>query len=107
VHGETRARPLPLALTYSAASGGLGPGPDVHALALRAEEHKQFDDPRADAAEPVRDAGIELGGLAGLHDEVMLGEPQPQPPESRPRQAVGPDGEVVTIHDAILRALRD
>lgn len=27
--------------------------------------------------------------------------------ESRPRQAAGPDGEEVTIHDAILRARRD
>ncbi|HUN30551.1 MAG TPA: class I SAM-dependent methyltransferase [Trebonia sp.] len=27
--------------------------------------------------------------------------------ESRPRQAAGPDGEEITIHDAILRARRD
>jgi hypothetical protein len=52
----------------------------VHALALRAEEHQQLGRLGTGAAKPVRDAGVELGDLAGLHDEVVLGEPQPQPP---------------------------
>ncbi len=34
----------------------------------------------AGGAEPVRDARVELGGLARLHDEIVLGEPQPQLP---------------------------
>ena len=32
------------------------------------------------AAEPVRDAGVELGRFAGGEDEVLLAEHQPQPP---------------------------
>jgi len=52
----------------------------VHALALRAEEHQHLGSLGTGAAEPVRYAGVELGDLAGLHDEVVLGEPQPQPP---------------------------
>ncbi len=38
---------------------------------------EQFGGLRASAAEPVRGAGVELGGLADLHDEVEIGEPQP------------------------------
>ena len=53
------------------------PGPDVHALALRPEQGQHFGGLRPVAAEPVRDAGVELGGFARLHDEVVLGEPQP------------------------------
>jgi 2-polyprenyl-6-methoxyphenol hydroxylase-like FAD-dependent oxidoreductase len=53
------------------------PGPDVHALALRPEQGQQLGGLGPGAAEPVRDAGVELGGLARLHDEVVLGEPQP------------------------------
>ena len=53
------------------------PGPDVHALAQRPEQGQHFGGLRPVAAEPVRDAGVELGGFARLHDEVVLGEPQP------------------------------
>ena len=53
------------------------PGPDVHALALRPEQDQQLGWLRPGAAEPVRDPGVELGGFARLHDEVVLGEPQP------------------------------
>ena len=53
------------------------PGPDVHALALRPEQDQQLGGIRPVAAEPVRDAGVELGGFPRLHDEVVLGEPQP------------------------------
>ena len=53
------------------------PGPDVHALALRPEQDQQLGGLRSVAAEPVRDAGVELGGFARLHDKVVLGEPQP------------------------------
>jgi 2-polyprenyl-6-methoxyphenol hydroxylase-like FAD-dependent oxidoreductase len=52
-------------------------GPDVHALALRPEQGQQLGGLRPGAAEPVRDAGVELSGFARLHDEVVLGEPQP------------------------------
>ena len=53
------------------------PGPDVDALALRPEQGQHFGGLRPVAAEPVRDAGVELGGFPRLHDEVVLGEPQP------------------------------
>ena len=53
------------------------PGPDVHALALRPEQDQQLGRLRPGTAEPVRDAGVELGGFPRLHDEVVLGEPQP------------------------------
>jgi 2-polyprenyl-6-methoxyphenol hydroxylase-like FAD-dependent oxidoreductase len=53
------------------------PGPDVHALALRPEQGQQLGGLRPGAAEPVRDASVELGGFARLHDEIVLGEPQP------------------------------
>lgn len=49
------------------------PGADVHALALRAEDRQHLGRLRPGAAEPVRDARVELRDLAGLHDEVMLG----------------------------------
>jgi len=53
------------------------PGPDVHPLALRPEQHQQLGGLRPGAAEPVRDPGVELGGFPRLHDEVVVGEPQP------------------------------
>jgi 4,5-epoxidase len=53
------------------------PGPDVHPLALRPEQDQQLGGLRPGGAEPVRDARVELGGLARLHDEVVVGEPQP------------------------------
>jgi 2-polyprenyl-6-methoxyphenol hydroxylase-like FAD-dependent oxidoreductase len=53
------------------------PGPDVHPLALRPEQDQQLGGLRPGAAEPVRDPGVELGGFPRLHDEVVLGEPQP------------------------------
>jgi hypothetical protein len=52
----------------------------VHALALRAEQRQHLSRLGASAAEPVRDAGVELCDLAGRHDEVVLGQPQPQSP---------------------------
>src|SRR5215469_15121990 len=52
-------------------------GADVHAFTLGPEQDEQFGGFWAGAAEPVRGAGVELGGLAGLHDEVKLGEAQP------------------------------
>ena len=42
------------------------PGPDVHPLALRAEQAQHLGGLVAGAAEPVRHAGVELGGLARL-----------------------------------------
>jgi hypothetical protein len=49
----------------------------VHALALRAEEHQHLGGLRPRVAEPMRNAGVELGDLTGLHDEVVLGQSQP------------------------------
>ena len=48
----------------------------MHALTLRPEQDQQFGGFGPGGAEPVRDAGVELGGLARLHDEVVVGEPQ-------------------------------
>jgi hypothetical protein len=53
------------------------PGPDVHPLALRPEQDQQLGGLGPGGAEPVRDARVEFGGLARLHDEVVLGEAQP------------------------------
>src|SRR5258708_18555331 len=55
-------------------------GADVHPLALRSEQNQQFGGLRSGAAEPVRGAGIELGSLARLQNQVELTEPPPQPP---------------------------
>lgn len=41
------------------------PGRQVHALTLRPEQYEQLGRRRVRGAEPVRDAGVELGGLAG------------------------------------------
>jgi hypothetical protein len=49
----------------------------VNPLALRAEQDQQLGGLGPGGTEPVRDAGVEFGGLARLHDEVVLGEAQP------------------------------
>src|SRR5215471_10825451 len=54
-------------------------GPEVDVLALGPEQDQHLGGLRPGAAEPVRGAGVELGGFARLHDEVMLAKPQPQP----------------------------
>jgi hypothetical protein len=52
----------------------------VQALALRAEEREHLGRLGPGAAEPVRDARVELRDLAGRHDEIMLGQSQSQLP---------------------------
>ena len=41
---------------------------------MLAEEAEELDGVLVGGAEPVRGAGVELGGLAGAEDEVVLGE---------------------------------
>jgi hypothetical protein len=48
----------------------------VHALPLAAEEAEDLDGAVAGAAEPVRQPGVELGGLARAQDEVVVGQDQ-------------------------------
>ncbi len=52
----------------------------MHALPLRAEQAQHLGRLRPGAAEPMRDPRVELGDLAGLHDEVVLGQQEPQLP---------------------------
>jgi len=47
---------------------------------LRAEERQHLGGLAIGTAEPVRHAGVELGDLARLHDEVVLAQPQSQSP---------------------------
>ena len=49
---------------------------NVHALALRTKQAEQLDALRAGAIEPVRDARLEFGDLAGVQDQVVLAEHQ-------------------------------
>jgi hypothetical protein len=51
----------------------------VRALALPAEEAEELDWLRVGGAEPVRDAGVELGCFAGREHQVVLAEDDPQP----------------------------
>src|SRR5262245_40276687 len=48
------------------------------ALALPSEQAQQLDRPAAGAAEPVRHVSVELGGLPGAQDEVLVAEQQPE-----------------------------
>lgn len=50
---------------------------DVHALPLSPEEAEDLDGLPVRAAEPVWQAGVELGGLAGAEDQIALGEDEP------------------------------
>ena len=62
-------------------NGGAIPAarPQVHALTLPAEQDEHLHLPVTGAALPMRDPGVELGGLAGPHGEVLVTEHQPQP----------------------------
>ena len=57
-------------------SAGRRRGADVRAFALLADEAEELDGAGAGGSEPVRGAGVELRGLAGLEDEVVLAEDQ-------------------------------
>lgn len=48
--------------------------PDVGALALFPDEAEEFHGAGAGGAEPVRGAGVELRGFAGLEHEVVFAE---------------------------------
>src|SRR5215469_12846632 len=58
----------------------LGAGTQVGAFALTAEEAQHLDGAPASAAEPVRDLRTELGGLAGLQDQVLVAQHKPELP---------------------------
>src|SRR5688500_18465213 len=54
------------------------PGPQVGSFALPAEEAEDLHRRAVRAAEPVRDAGVELRGLAGGQHQVLVTEDQAQ-----------------------------
>src|SRR5260370_925478 len=55
-------------------------GAAAHPVALRSERNQQLGGLRSGGAEPVRGAGIELGSLARLQNQVERTKPQPQVP---------------------------
>src|SRR5579859_6353087 len=50
----------------------------MDALALRPEQRQHLGRLRPSRTEPMRRASVEFGHLAGLHDEVVLAQSQPQ-----------------------------
>src|SRR6478735_2868959 len=54
-------------------------GPDVHPLPLGPEQAEEFDRLVTHGTEPVREPRVELGGLTGPQDQVVLGELEPEP----------------------------
>ena len=42
------------------------------------EKAQHLDRPVAEAAEPVRHPGVELGGIGRVQDQVLIAEHQPQ-----------------------------
>jgi hypothetical protein len=54
----------------------------VHPLALGAVDAEDLDRLVSGRAEPVRQPGVELGDLAGLHRDVVLAEDERISPES-------------------------
>lgn len=67
-----------------------GRGADVRAFSLLADEAEELHGTGAGGAEPVRGAGVELGGVAGFEDQVVLAEDESEP-------AVEDEGPVVTF----------
>src|SRR5712664_3003081 len=57
-------------------SGTTRAGAQVGALSFAAEQAEELDGLPAGGAEPVRDAGVELGRLAGRERQVVLAEHQ-------------------------------
>jgi SAM-dependent methyltransferase len=55
-----------------------GPGAEVGAFALPAEEAEDLDGSRLGAGEPVRHPGVEFGGFARVEHEVLIAEYQPE-----------------------------
>src|SRR5689334_8529951 len=70
--------PVLCQLPGSAAASGddFRGGADVGAFALLADEAEVLDGTGAGGAEPVRGAGVELGGFAWLEEEIVLAEDQ-------------------------------
>src|SRR5512146_3550681 len=70
--------PVLCQLPGSAAASGdeFRGGTDVGAFALLADEAEVLDGTGAGGPEPVRGAGVELGGFPRLEDEVVLAEDQ-------------------------------
>lgn len=60
-------------------SAARGPGACVYPLAVFAEETEDFDGGAVRRAEPVRYLAVELRGFARPHDEIVFGQPDPQP----------------------------
>ena len=58
---------------------GRGSGAEVCAFSLVAEEAQDFDGASVGVAEPVGGAGVEFGGFAGAHDQVVVAQDQAQP----------------------------
>src|SRR5690606_10074532 len=79
-----------------------GPCPDVHPLALRAEQTEELHRPLPRRSEPVRHPGVELGGLPRRQHHVVLAEHQPQ----LPGQHVQPLVALVRARLRLLFALR-
>ncbi len=51
----------------------------MRAFALLSHQAEELHGSRARCAEPVRGAGVELGGLAGFEDEIEFAEHQSEP----------------------------
>src|SRR5665213_1477758 len=56
-----------------------GSGSDMHALSLRPEQAEEFNGFGSGVGEPVWDPGVELGGLTGSKDQIVLAQDQPKP----------------------------
>jgi aryl-alcohol dehydrogenase-like predicted oxidoreductase len=52
--------------------------PQVHLLALRAEDNQQFERAAPDVGRSVRNPGVELGCLTACQDEVLVAQGEPQ-----------------------------
>jgi hypothetical protein len=52
----------------------LGLRAEVPAFVLAPEETEQFDGAGVGAAEPMRNAGVEFGGMAGNEHQVLIAE---------------------------------
>jgi hypothetical protein len=51
----------------------------VGAFALPAEQAEELDGFAADTAEPVRQAGVELGCFARCEHQILVAEDEPEP----------------------------
>ena len=56
----------------------------MNGLVVPAEQAEDLDGVIACGSEPVRQAGVELGDLAGSHGDVVVGQDQPHVPGQDP-----------------------